>query len=72
MTVYISALFPTKNRLPALLIKVKACETRNRDRQNLLFFIEYQMLCTCQASDLSSCFLMQIGLDKLEGKSKGY
>jgi hypothetical protein len=72
MIVYISALFPLKNRLSALLIKVKACETSNRDRENLLVFLAYQILCVCQAIDLFPQFLMPIGLEKLRVKSKGY
>jgi hypothetical protein len=72
MTKYISALFPLKNRLPALLIKVEACEKRNRERESLLVFLAYQILDTCQASDLSPHFPMPIGLEKLRVKSKGY
>jgi hypothetical protein len=68
MTVYIPTLFPLKNRLPALLIKVKACK---RERENFSVFIEYQILCICQASDLSPHFLMQIGLDKPSVRAKG-
>ncbi len=69
MIAYIFALFPPKNRLSALLIKVKACK---RERENFSVFIEYQILRNCQANGFSPQFLMQIGLDKLEGKSKGY
>jgi hypothetical protein len=73
MIAYISPLFSTKNRLSALLIKVKACEKRNRERESLLVFLAYQILRICQAIDFSPQFLlMLIGLDKLEGKSKGY
>jgi len=71
MTAYIFALFPLKNRLPALLIKVEACEKRNRGRESLLVFLAYQILDTCQASDLSPHFLMRIGLDKPSGRAKG-
>jgi hypothetical protein len=39
MIAHISELFPTKNRLSALLIKVKACEKRNRERESLLGFL---------------------------------
>jgi hypothetical protein len=71
MTVYISAQFPIKNRLPALLIKVKACGKRNRKRESLLVFLAYQMLRNCQAIDLSPHFLMPIGLDKPNVRAKG-
>jgi hypothetical protein len=79
MIVYISVLFPTKNRLPTFLIKVKACgeplnQLTRKDigyRSNLLL-LGYHILSTSQAIDLFPHFLMQIGLDKLEGKSKGY
>jgi hypothetical protein len=69
MIAYIFALFPPKNRISALLIKMKSCE---RDKENLSVFIEYQILRNCQDNGFSPQFLMQIGLDKLEGKSKGY
>jgi|SoiMetStandDraft_2_1073263.scaffolds.fasta_scaffold76579_1 hypothetical protein len=71
----ISLLFLLKNRLSTLLIKEKACgERANQIRidRETVFFLDYQILSNCQASDLSSHFLMPIGLDKLEGKSKGY
>src|SRR5437763_5079580 len=57
-TVYNSALFPVKNRLSALLTKVKACKQSNRDRENLLVFLAYQILRTCQAIDLFPHSLM--------------
>jgi len=69
MIAYIFALFPPKNRLSALLVKVKACK---RESENFSVFIEYQILRNCQANGFSPQFLMLIGLDKLEGKSKGY
>jgi hypothetical protein len=75
MTAYISALFSLKNRLSTSLLKEKACgERANQVRidRETVFFLGYQILSNCQASDLSSHFLMPIGLDKLEGKSKGY
>jgi hypothetical protein len=71
MTAYIFAQFLPKNRLPALLIKVKACEKRNRGRESLLVFLAYQILDICQASDLSPHFLMPIGLDKPKVRAKG-
>jgi hypothetical protein len=71
MLIYISVQFPTKNRLPTLLIKVKACKQNNRGKENLFVFLAYQILCVCQASALSSHFLMRIGLDKPSGRAKG-
>jgi hypothetical protein len=71
MIAYISVLFPLKNRLPALLIKVKACEKRNRDRENLLVFLAYQIHYICQAIALFPHFLMLIGLDKPTVRAKG-
>jgi hypothetical protein len=71
MIAHISELFPTKNRLSALLIKVKACEKRNRERESLLGFLAYQILCTCQAIGLTLQFLMRIGLDKPKVRAKG-
>jgi hypothetical protein len=71
MLIYIPVQFPTKNRLPALLIKVKACEPSNRERENLLVFLAYQILCVCQASVLFLHLLMPIGLDKPSGRAKG-
>ena len=71
MIAYIFALFPPKNRLSALFIKVKACKQSNRDRENLLVFLAYQILRTCQAIDLFPHSLMRIGLDKLRERAKG-
>jgi hypothetical protein len=71
MTVYISILFSLKNRLPALLIKVKACKQSNRERESLFVFLAYQILGICQASALSPHFFMQIGLDKPVVRAKG-
>jgi len=71
MTVYISILFPIKNRLPALLIKVKACKQSTRERGSLFVFLAYQISHTCQASALSSHFFMLIGLDKPGVRAKG-
>ena len=70
MTVYIPTLFPLKNRLPALLIKVKACEKQYR-RPGRASLLGYQIHRTCQASDLSPHFLMLIGLDKPKVRAKG-
>jgi hypothetical protein len=70
MIVYISLLFPTKNRLPALLIKVKACEKTHR-RPERASLLGYQILRICQACDVSSQFLMPIGLDKPNVRAKG-
>jgi hypothetical protein len=63
--------YSLKNRLPALLIKVKACEPSNRERGSLLFFLAYQILRTCQASDLFPHILKRIGLDKPGVRAKG-
>ena len=71
MSAYISTLFPTKNRLPALLIKVKACEPSNMERENLLVFLAYQILRTCQVIGSPSHFLKRIGLDKPGVRAKG-
>ena len=71
MIAHISVLFPVKNRLPALLIKVKACEKFGRETESLLVFLAYQIHDTCQFSGLSSHFLMRIGLDKPEVRAKG-
>ena len=71
MIVYISLLFPTKNRLPALLIKVKACKQSTRERESLFVFLAYQILGACQASGLSPHILKRIGLDKLRERAKG-
>jgi hypothetical protein len=70
MTVYISALFQQKNRLPALLIKVKACEKTVR-RQARASLLDYQIRHLCQASALFPHFLMHIGLDKPKVRAKG-
>jgi hypothetical protein len=71
MLIYISVQFPIKNRLPTLLIKVKACVTLNRERGSLFVFLAYQISRTCQASALSPHFLMLIGLDKPSVRAKG-
>jgi hypothetical protein len=71
MTEYIPTLFPLKNRLPALLIKVKACEKQYK-RPGRASLLDYQIPRTCQTSDLSPQFLMQIGLDKLTVRAKGF
>jgi hypothetical protein len=63
--------FPIKNRLPALLSKVKACLQSDRERESLFVFLAYQIRRTCQASDLFPHILMPIGLDKLSGRAKG-
>jgi len=70
MLVYITVLFPIRNRLSALLIKVKACENIVR-RPEGTFLLGYQILYTCQSPDVSPQFLMQIGLDKLRERAKG-
>jgi hypothetical protein len=71
MIEYISLMFLLKNRLPALLIKVKACEKHTRETENLFVFLAYQIRRTCQASALFPHFLMPIGLDKPNGRAKG-
>jgi hypothetical protein len=71
MLIYISVLFPTKNRLPALLIKVKACEKLNRERESLLVFLAYQIRRACQVSNFSPYIHMPIGLDKPMVRAKG-
>jgi len=71
MSKNISVLFPTKNKLPALLIKVKACKQTNRGRESLFVFLAYQKRHICQASNIPSHFLMRIGLDKLRERAKG-
>ena len=71
MIIYISVLLPTKNRLPALLIKVKACEKLNRETESLLVFLAYQIRRPCQASDLFPHILMLIGLGKPRVRAKG-
>jgi hypothetical protein len=79
MTEYISAPFPLKSRLSAFLIKVKACgeptnqlTRKDREYRSNLHLLGYHILSTSQALDVFPHFLMLIGLDKLEGKSKGY
>jgi hypothetical protein len=74
MSAYISTLLLTKNR-PSALCKLKACgvpinQLTNR-RPGRASFLAYHTLCTCQSSDLSSHFLMRIGLDKPEVRAKG-
>jgi hypothetical protein len=71
MTVCFSTRFPIKNRLPALLIKVKACEKLNRERESLLFFLAYQIRRICQASAFFPHILMGIGLEKPSVRAKG-
>jgi hypothetical protein len=71
MIAYISALFPTKNRLSTLLIKVKACEKSVRRPGKAASLLGYQIFRTCQAIDLSPQFHKQIGLDKLIVRAKG-
>lgn len=75
MIVYISLLFPTKNRLPALLIKVKACgEQPNQvrvDRETHSVFLAYQILRICQAIAFFPHILMRIGLEKPSVRAKG-
>jgi len=71
MTVYFSTLFPIKNRLPALLIKVKACEKLNRERESLLVFLAYQIHSICQAIAFFPHLLIDIGLDKPVVRAKG-
>jgi hypothetical protein len=76
MTVYISLLFPTKNRLPALLIKVKACGERTNQlrvtRGSLLVFLAYQISRPCQAIASFPHILMRIGLEKPSVRAKGF
>jgi hypothetical protein len=71
MIVYLSISFPIKNRLPALLIKVKACKQTNRERGSLFVFLAYQISHTCQASGFFSHFFKRIGLDKPKVRAKG-
>jgi len=68
MIAYISTLFPLKNRLPALLIKVKACEKLNRETESLFVFLAYQIRRICQVNDIFPHLLMPIGLDKPSGR----
>jgi hypothetical protein len=70
MIAYIFALCLPKNRLPALLIKVKACEKQYR-RPGRASLLDYQIHRTCQAIDLFPHFFMQIGLDKPNVRAKG-
>jgi hypothetical protein len=65
------AQFPIKNRLPALLIKAKACLQSNRERGSLFVFLAYQIRRICQASDIFPHIHMQIGLDKPGVRAKG-
>ena len=62
--------FPIKSRLPALLIKVKACEKQYR-RAGGASLLDYQIHRTCQAIAFSPQIHMQIGLDKLTVRAKG-
>jgi hypothetical protein len=71
MIAVISVQFPIKSRLPALLIKVKACKQSTRERGSLFVFLAYQKLGICQASALFPHILMRIGLDKPSGRAKG-
>ena|SRR5436309_13426204 len=78
MIIYISALFPTKNRLSLLLIKVKACgEPLNQltkkatGYRSNLHLLGYHILSTSQAIDVFPHFLMPIGLDKPSVRAKG-
>ena len=71
MIIYISVLAPIKNRLPALLIKVKACEQNNRERGSLVVFLAYQIRRICQASAFFPHILMRIGLEKPRERAKG-
>jgi hypothetical protein len=71
MIVYICALFPLKNRLSTLLIKVKACEKLTRERGSLLVFLAYQIHHIYQAIDIFPHILIDIGLDKPSVRAKG-
>jgi hypothetical protein len=71
MITYIFAQFLPKNRLPALLIKVKACEKQYR-RPGGASVLDYQIPRTCQAIAFSPQIHMQIGLDKLTVRAKGF
>jgi len=71
MIAYISVLFPLKNRLPSLLIKVKACEKLTREKESLFVFLAYQIHRICQAIHLSPHNLTLIGLDKPTVRAKG-
>jgi hypothetical protein len=70
MIAHFSLLFQRKNRLPALLIKVKACEKQYR-RPGRASLLDYQIRHTCQAIALFPHFLMPIGLDKPGVRAKG-
>ena len=70
MIAYIFAQFLPKNRLPALLIKVKACEKQYR-RPGRASLLDYQIHHTCQAIVLFPHIHMLIGLDKPNGRAKG-
>ena len=70
MIAYIFAQLLPKNRLPALLIKVKACEKQYR-RPGGASLLDYQIPRTCQAIAFSPQIHMQIGLDKPGIRAKG-
>ena len=70
MIVHMSLLFPIKNRLPALLIKVKACEKQYR-RPGRASLLDYQIHHICQAIVLFPQIHKLIGLDKPNGRAKG-
>ena len=70
MIAYIFALFPPKNMLTALLIKVKACKKQYR-RPGRASLLDYQIHHTCQAIVLFPQIHMLIGLDKPNGRAKG-
>ena len=70
MIIYISVLSPIKNRLPALLIKVKACNKVYR-RPGRASLLDYQILRTCQAPVFPPHILKRIGLDKPSVRAKG-
>jgi hypothetical protein len=71
MIIYIFLLFPLKNRLPALLIKVKACKQSTRERGSLFVLLAYHIHRTCQSSALFPHYLMPIGLEKPRERAKG-
>ena len=71
MIAYISVLFPIKNRLSTLLMKVKACEKSVSRPGKAASLLGYQTFRTCQAIDLSPQFHKQIGLDKPGVRAKG-
>ena len=70
MTQYISVVFPIKNRLPALLIKVKACGKQNRSRARASF-VAYHILRTCQVQQFPPHLSLPIGLEKPRERAKG-